>query len=61
MKHGGIKNEEFSNLIDGYFIMNNVRRKKKNGLRNSGGNCVLIKEYLMQENFIRRIYDNYVK
>lgn len=52
----GDTNDTFSNLLDGYVILNDIRPKKRGAIRNAGGICVLIKEILTQNNFIRRIF-----
>ena len=39
--------------------MNNVRSKKRSAFRSSGGISVLIKETLIQTNFIKRIFDDF--
>ena len=54
------KNEDFSDLLDGYQIMNTLRQKRGNALRNSGGICVLIKQYLTQKNIVKRVFDDLV-
>ena len=45
-------------MLHGYQCFTKVRRKLGNAIRNSGGICVLIKEYLIQNNIVRRIFDN---
>lgn len=52
----GDTNDTFSSLLDGYVILNDIRPKKRGAFRNSGGICVLIKQILIQNNFIRRIF-----
>ena len=39
--------------------MNNIRPKKRSAFRSSGGISVLIKETLIQNNFIKRIFDDF--
>lgn len=52
----GDSHDAFSNLLDGYVILNEIRPKKRGAFRNSGGISVLIKEVFIQNNFIQRIF-----
>ena len=51
-------NDCFYNFLDSYTTLNNVRRKKKNAFRYSGGICVLIKDTLAASNYITCIYED---
>ena len=55
----GVSNDCFTNILDGYVTLNNVRPKKRSAFRSSGGISVLIKETLIQTSFIKRIFDDF--
>ena len=50
---------DFDNFLSSYSSFDCVRKKSTSTGRNSGGVCVFVKEWLTQQNVVKRIFPNF--
>ena len=51
--------DDFDNFLSSYSSFDCVRKKSTSTGRNSGGLCVFVKEWLTQQNVVKRIFPNF--
>ena len=50
---------DFDNFLSSYSSFDCVRKKNTSAGRNSGGLCVFVKEWLTQQNVVKRIFPKF--
>ena len=54
-------NEDFAAFMSGYVTLNSIRPKRKGAVRGLGGICVSVRENLISENVVKRIYNHFIE